>query len=458
MKYLWSGRFKEDLDELAKRFTFSISLDKNLAVFDVAGSIVHAEMLVRQKIIPRKDGKKIISGLKKIEGEIRRNQFVFKPDDEDIHTAIERRLTELIGPVAGKLHTARSRNDQIILDEKLYLKRIIPEIRSVIILLQKTLVNKAEECIEIFFPELTHFQPAQPVLFSHHLLAYVCMLERDKTRLSDTLNRINISPLGACACAGTSFKIDPVYIAKKLGFDDVFTNSVDVVSDRDFIMETVSNLGILMIHLSRMAEELILWHSSLIGFVDLPEEFCTGSSIMPQKKNPDVLELIRGKASVVLGSIVGMFSLMKGLPLSYNRDLQEDKRFLFESCEIAHLSTLIISRIIEKTKINVVDMSMACKHGYMEATDIAEFLTTKGIPFRESHYIVGNLVKKAIEKKLPLNELDELTIEKITKCKAAVKFVKSLSPEKSIRLKSSHGSTSPSFVKKEIEKWKIILK
>ncbi|MCM8758914.1 MAG: argininosuccinate lyase [Candidatus Omnitrophica bacterium] len=426
MKFLWSGRFSKELYDIAKKFTFSIGIDKNLAEFDVSGSIAHVEMLVHQRIISRKDGSRIIKGLKKIQDEIKENKFVFKPNDEDIHTAVERRLFELIGPVAGNLHTARSRNDQIVLDEKLYLKKIIPELESVIVFLQKTLVKKAEEYFDVILPELTHFQPAQPVLFSHHLLAYVCMLERDKTRLRDTLARLNIAPLGACACTGTSFNINPGYIARQFGFDDVFTNSVDVVSDRDFILETISNLGILMIHLSRMAEELIFWHSSLLGFVDLPDEFCTGSSIMPQKKNPDVLELIRGKTAVLIGNIAGIFALMKGLPLSYNRDMQEDKRFLFESCEISHLSTLIVAKVIEKMKININKMAQACNYGYIEATDIAEFLVRKGIPFRQSHHMVAELVKIAIEKNISLKELDEITIERITKVKDTVSFIKNI--------------------------------
>lgn len=458
MKYLWSGRFKDDLDDVAKRFTFSIGLDKNLAVFDVLGSIAHAEMLIRQKIITGEEGKKIIEGLRKIEEEIRKNKFVFKPDDEDVHTAIEKRLGELIGPVSGKLHTARSRNDQVVLDEKLYLKQIIPELETAIGFLQISLVDRADESLDIYIPELTHFQPAQAVLLSHHLLAYVNMFERDKTRLRDAMRRINVSPLGACACAGTSFNIDPEYIAKKLGFASVFANSIDAVSDRDFILETISILGILMVHLSRMAEELIIWHSPLIGFIDLPEEFCTGSSIMPQKKNPDVLELIRGKTSTVIGNIAGMFSLMKGLPLSYNRDMQEDKRFLFESCEIAYLSTVALAKIIKKTKINISKMSEACNTGYMEATDIAEFLTRKGIPFRQSHRIVGELVRAAVKKNVPLKQLDEFTIEKITKNKDIIKFIRNLTAEKSVNLKRSHGSTNPIQLKKELRRWKNILK
>ncbi|MCM8815538.1 MAG: argininosuccinate lyase, partial [Candidatus Omnitrophica bacterium] len=457
MNYLWSGRFSKQLHDLAKRFTFSIEIDKRLALFDVAGSIVHAMMLMKQKIISESEGKKIISGLKQIRKEIKSDTFVFKADDEDIHTAVERRLVELIGPTGGKLHTARSRNDQIVFDEKLYLKQILPDILGAITIFQKTMVTKAERSLGIFLPAFTHLQPAQPVLLSHYLLAYVSMLERDKKRIKDALTRTNISPLGACACVGTSFPVDPEYVAKKLGFDGVFNNSIDAVSDRDFILETVCCLGILMVHLSRMAEDLILWHSPLIGFVDLPEEFCTGSSIMPQKKNPDVLELIRGRTSAVIGNITGIFSLMKGLPLSYNRDIQEDKRFLFETCEISYLSIVIITKIIEKTEVNPSRMSQTCRLGYIEATDIAEFLARKGIPFRQAHHMVGKLVEEAEKKGILLKDLKESTIKKITGCSDAVDFIRQLDFEKSINLKASHGGTSIGEVKKELKRWKNIL-
>ncbi|HOK79307.1 MAG TPA: argininosuccinate lyase [bacterium] len=458
MKYIWSGRLKKDLHHLVRQFTFSIEIDKKMALFDVLGSIVHAEMLVTQKIISRQDGHRIISGLKKIQNEIKTDSFVFMPDDEDIHTAVERRLTELIGPCAGKLHTARSRNDQIVLDEKLYLKHIIPEMIASIVCFQKNLVKKAEECLGIYMPEFTHFQPAQPVLFAHHLLAYVTMCERDKDRFIDALKRINVSPLGACACVGTSFNIDPDYVAEKLNFETIFSNSIDAVSDRDFIIETISAIGILMVHLSRISEEFIIWHSPLIGFVDLPEEFCTGSSIMPQKKNPDVLELIRGKTSTVIGNLTGIFTLIKGLPLSYNRDLQEDKRFLFESCEISAVSLAILTEIIEKTKINANRMKESCKVGYIEATDIAEYLVTRGTPFRQAHHLVGKLVGIAAERNLPMAEIDEETLKMMGCDTETIHFIKTLDSQKSISLKKSKGGTGINQVKQEIKKWKSILK
>ncbi|MGC9065915.1 MAG: argininosuccinate lyase [Candidatus Ratteibacteria bacterium] len=458
MKYIWSGRLKKNLHHLVRQFTFSIEIDRKLALFDVLGSIVHVGMLVKQKIIPRQDGRKLISGLKKIQNEIKTNSFVFMPDDEDIHTAVERRLIELIGPCAGKLHTSRSRNDQIVLDEKLYLKQVIPEMIDSIVYFQKSLVEKAEECFGIYMPEFTHFQPAQPVLFSHHLLAYVAMCERDKERFIDALKRINVSPLGACACVGTSFNIAPEYVAKKLNFEKVFSNSVDVVSDRDFILETISTIGILMVHLSRISEEFILWHCPLIGFVDLPEEFCTGSSIMPQKKNPDVLELIRGKTSTVIGNLTGIFTLIKGLPLSYNRDLQEDKRFLFDSCEISAVSLAILAEIVKKTRINSNRMKQACKIGYIEATDIAEYLVTRGLPFRQAHHLVGKIVGIAVEKNLPVSEIDEETLKKMGCDAETIHFIKTLDSQKSIHLKKSKGGTGITQVKQEIRKWKSILK
>jgi len=458
MNYLWTGRLKGNLHEIAKKYTFSLEIDKNLASFDVVGSIAHVEMLVKQKIISKKDGTTIISALKKILDEINKGIFKFKEDDEDIHTAVERRLTEIIGTTGGKIHTARSRNDQIVFDEKIYLKYILPEIKSNIALLQKTILKRAEEGFGFCMPEMTHLQPAQPVLFSHHLIAYISMLERDRERISDTLKRVDISPLGACACAGTSFNIDTEYTAKKLGFSRVFSNSIDVVSDRDFILEVLADFGILMVHLSRMAEELILWHSPFFGFVDLPEDFCTGSSIMPQKKNPDVLELLRGKTSVVIGDIAGIFTLMKGLPFSYNRDLQEDKRFMFEVCEITILSVLVMAEIIRKTHFKFSRMEEACNYGYIEATDIAEFLAKKGIPFRQAHHIVSEIVGIASEKDLPLSKLDKRVIKEIVCDDDVVNFIKNLDVHKSVKNKKSQGSTGLELVKSEIEKWKNILK
>jgi len=450
--YLWTGRLKGTLHHLAKRLTFSI--DSNLILFDISGSIVHAEMLVRQKIITRREGQQIISGLKKIQAEVQKGIFIFKQEDEDIHTAVERRLVEIIGETGGKLHTARSRNDQIVLDEKLYLKQMLPEIMDKIRLLQKTLLNNAEKNFGFCMPEMTHFQPAQPVLFSHHLMAYISMFERDKERISDALNRIDVSPLGACACAGTSFGIDTQYTAKKLGFSRVFSNSIDAVSDRDFILETISHLGILMVHLSRMSEELIFWNSSLVGFVELPDEFCTGSSIMPQKKNPDVLELIRGKTSTVIANLTGIFSLTKGLVLSYNRDMQEDKRFLFETCDISYISLIIMAEILKKSHFNFAKMEKACRYGYIEATDIAEFLAKKGIPFRKAHHIVSNLTGIAFKKGIPLSKIDEKILKEMGFDKEGISFIKKIDAHVSIKNKKSDGSTGIKQVQKEIEKWK----
>jgi len=456
--YLWSGRMKKELCSVAKNFTFSIDVDKKLALFDISGSIAHVQMLVKQKIIKNHDGKKIISGLKKIRDEIRNNSFVFKENDEDIHTAIERRLNELVGSVAGKMHTARSRNDQVVLDEKLYLKNVMPEIENAISSLQSVLVDKADAYFDICIPEFTHFQPAQPVLFSHHLLAFVEMFERDKQRIQDCLKREDICPLGACACAGTSFPVDPEFVAQKLTFQQVFRNSIDAVSDRDFILETLAVNAMLMLHLSRMAEELIIWHNPLIGFVELPDEFCTGSSIMPQKKNPDVLELIRGKTSTIIGNLTGMFTLIKALPLSYNRDLQEDKRFLFESCEISHLSLILMAEIMKGTKINREKMENACHYGYIEATDIAEFLSGKGIPFRQAHHIVAKIVGFACEKGVRLFELKDTELKKLGIDDDTINFIKNLDVHKSIHLKRSPGSTGIKQVKEEVKRWKNILK
>ncbi|MCL5409159.1 MAG: argininosuccinate lyase [Candidatus Omnitrophica bacterium] len=456
MAYIWEGRLKE-LSDSAKKFTFSINIDNKLAIYDIKGSIVHVKMLDQTGIISKNESKQIEKGLKKILNEFEKNIFQFKEEDEDIHSAIERRLIEIIGKTGEKIHTSRSRNDQIVLDEKLYLKDFILQMLDRIKNLQNTILKKSEEYINTYMTEFTHFQPSQPVLLSHHLLCYVSMLERDKDRLKNCLDNINISPLGAGSGVGTSFNIDPLFSSRQLGFKKTFDNSVDAVSDRDFILETISDCGILMIHLSRLAEELIIWSCPLIDFVILPDEFCTGSSIMPQKKNPDVLELIRGKTSSVIGNISGIFSLIKGLPLSYNRDFQEDKKFLFETIEISISSLNVLKELMEEIIFNTQIMENACKKGYIIATDIAENLVKQGVPFRTAHHLTGQIVAYAIKNKKEIKDLDEKELKSIVP-QIDINFIKNLNPEKSIELKISPGGTGKQQVKKQILKWKQILK
>ncbi|MCL5408603.1 MAG: argininosuccinate lyase [Candidatus Omnitrophica bacterium] len=456
MAYMWEGRLK-GLNKTAQKFTFSLAVDRKLALYDVKGSIAHTRMLVKTGIITKNEGKQIEDGLNKILLELKKNTFLFKEMDEDIHTAIERRLTEIIGKTGEKIHTARSRNDQIVVDEKLYLKDIIPQITGKINTFQRVIVKKSEEYMGTYLPEFTHFQPSQPVLLSHHLLSYVSMLERDKTRFKNCLDNLDTSPLGAGSGVGTSFNIDPLFSGGQIGFKRIFDNSVDAVSDRDFILETISTCGILMIHLSRFAEEMIIWASPIFDFVSLPDEFCTGSSIMPQKKNPDVLELIRGKTSCITGNISGFFSLMKGLPLSYNRDFQEDKKFLFETVEISMSSLDIFTEILKKIRFNEKNMEAACNKGYILATDIAEHLVKQGIPFRSAHHLTGQIVAYAIKNNKQIDDLSENELKKIAPGINA-EFVKKLDGKKSIELKISPGGTGKKQIEKQLLKWKKTLK
>jgi len=457
MAFLWEGRLKKGiLHPMVESYTFSIVVDRKLAEYDVRGSIAHVEMLSRAKIISIKDARKLVAGLKKILREIKMGTFVFKPEDEDIHTAVERRLQELAGETGKKLHTARSRNDQVVLDEKLYLLDVIPSLMDDMVGLQKAIVRKADEVFPAVAPMFTHLQTGQPVLMSHHLLAYVCMLERDRGRMRSALDRIAVSPLGACAGVGTSFPIDPLFTARRLGFASAFSNSVDAVSDRDFIIETLAVCAITMMHLSRIAEDLILWTCPLFAFVSLPDDFCTGSSIMPQKKNPDVLELVRGKTAVTIGNIAGILALMKGLPLSYNRDLQEDKRFLFETVEILSGSLKILSQMFPGIRFDIARMAEAAKSGFSVATDIAEELVRRGIPFRDAHRLVGELAGYAAEHGILLKDIP-LEVLQTKFPKIDLSFLKNLDGNKSVRLKKSPGGTGLAQVAKEIKRWKNLL-
>lgn len=456
MKKLWAGRFREKTAKVVESFTESISFDSRLWRYDIEGSIAHAMMLGRQGIITKKEAEAIIKGLREIASEIESGKFRFREELEDIHMNIEYSLTERIGEVGKKLHTARSRNDQIALDIRLYTRSEIREIISLLRSTQIVLLEAAEKNINVIMPGYTHMQRAQPVLLSHHLLAYIHMLERDSERLRDCLKRVNVLPLGSCAMAGTSIPIDRRYVAELLGFDTVSENSIDSVSDRDILLEFLADDSILMMHLSRLAEELVLWSTEEFGFITISDAFTTGSSIMPQKKNPDVAELIRGKTGRVYGDLFSLLTIMKGLPLSYNRDMQEDKEPLFDAIDTVKAVLTVLREMIPAIKFNQDKMYKASA-GYTTATDIAEYLVKKGVPFRKAHEIAGKIVLSCIEKG---KDLTGLTLREYRGFSTLIdKDIYSvLTPEGSIKGKISYGSTSKKEVMRQIRRLKARLK
>jgi len=404
-KKLWAGRFKSGTDTTVEQFTTSLHFDKRLYRYDIIGSIAHVQMLANCKIISGRESNQIVRGLQEILKEFETGKFKFNPTDEDIHMSIEKQLKEKIGVPAGKMHTARSRNDQVILDLRLYLRDVVKDLDRLIKELQTAFINLAEKNRSIIMPGFTHLQHAQPVLFSHHLLAYFEMFDRDHDRLNEIYQRINIMPLGAGALAGTSFPIDRNNVARQLGFPAISKNSIDTVSDRDFVIEFLSCAAITMLHLSRFAEELVLWSTTEFGFIEIADAFCTGSSIMPQKKNPDVAELLRGKTGRVYGNLIALLTILKGLPLSYNRDLQEDKEPLFDTIDTLTSSLTVLTKMLPGIKVNKDRMRLMAELGYSIATDIADYLTKKGIPFRQAHEIVGKLVRYCEANQKALDEL-----------------------------------------------------
>ena len=407
---LWGGRFAAHTAGSVEAFTSSIDVDARLYRHDIEGSIAHARMLARRRIISSREAQKIVRGLKTIQREIESGRFPFSSADEDIHMNIERRLIQKIGGVGGKLHTARSRNDQVALDMRLYLREEIKTILDALEGLKRELTRGAKRYLPVIMPGYTHLQKAQPVLFSHHLLAYVDMLDRDRERMSGCLERVNVLPLGSGALAGTTFPIDRAYAARLLGFPRISKNSIDAVSDRDFVLEFLSASAILFVHLSRLAEEMILWSSEEFAFIELPDRYCTGSSMMPQKKNPDVPELIRGKSGRVFGHLQALLTVMKGLPLSYNRDLQEDKVPLFDTVDTVKASLGMMRELIRKIKVKKDRMLAAAQDGFMNATDLADYLASRGLSFRSAHALVGRVVRFCLDRhrrieELSLNEL-----------------------------------------------------
>lgn len=449
MKKPWSGRFTEKTAEIVEKYTESISFDKRLWRYDIEGSIAHTKMLAKQKIIHRLDADKIIKGLKEIYNEIEEGKFLFKEELEDIHMNIESALIEKIGDTGGKLHTARSRNDQIALDLRLYLRDEIKEINRLLLRLQKVLVDLSSRHIETVMPGYTHMQRAQPILLSHHLMAYVQMFERDIMRFEDCLKRLNVSPLGSCALAGTSIPIDRQYVAKLLGFDSVSENSIDAVSDRDFVLEFLCHASIFMMHVSRIAEEIVIWSSQEFGFIELPEAFTTGSSIMPQKKNPDVSELMRSKTGRIYGTLISLLTVMKGLPLSYNRDMQEDKEALFNAVDTLKLTITVLAQMLEKTKFNKDKLYETASEGFSTATDVAEYLAIKGLPFRTAHEITGRMIRYCIENN---KKLSDLSIKEYKSFSDLIKkdIYKFLDAHESANAKKSYGGTAAESVKLQI--------
>ncbi len=447
---IWGGRFEGETSDNLIRFNSSIDFDKNLYTQDIEGSIAHAEMLSKQKIILKKDFLEIKSGLLRIKKEIETNKFKFKIELEDIHMNIESRLIELIGESGKKLHTARSRNDQVVTDFKMWIRSDLDSVSELLRQLQEKLIIQAEDNYETLMPGYTHLQVAQPVTFGHHLLAYVEMFGRDRARIQDCKNRMNECPLGSAALAGTSYPIDRNFVAKKLNFSSPTRNSIDSVSSRDFAIEYLSVLCLIGVNLSRIAEELILWSSNGFNFIVINEEYTTGSSIMPQKRNPDAAELIRGKSNRLVGNLVNLTNLLKGLPLAYSKDLQEDKEPVFDSSENIKNCLLNMIGIIQSLKINKNKMLKALQKGFPTATDLADYLVTYlNIPFRDAHKITGKIILLAEKKDC---SLDELLLEDLRSIEPKIdgNIMKSISISSSILKKSSFGGTSPRLVLKAI--------
>jgi argininosuccinate lyase len=450
---LWGGRFREETDALVNRFNASIGFDWRLFSQDIQGSIAHCRMLARQGIIPEEEGLRIIEALGEIRREMESGEIHFDEQYEDIHSLIEGTLIERLGAAGEKIHTARSRNDQVAVDIRLYLRDVIERISRLIEATQAALVELAEDNSALLMPGYTHLQRAQPVLLAHHLLAYYEMLKRDRQRLQESRKRVNVLPLGSAALAGSTFSLDREMVAEELGFDRISENSMDAVGDRDFVVEFLADAAMLMMHLSRFSEELVIWSTQEFGFVSIADAFCTGSSIMPQKKNPDVPELIRGKSGRVYGHLMSLLTTMKGLPLTYNKDMQEDKEALFDAADTVENCLAVTSRLLKNIHFNEDRLQNAVRSGYLVATDLAEYLVGKGIPFREAHAVVGKLVLSAQERQKELHEM------KLSELKHFCSRIEAdvydwLDPESSIRKRNLPGGTGTETVQECIRKAK----
>ena len=442
---LWGGRFEKSTDEMINEFQASINFDKRMYREDIEGSMAHAKMLAVQKIISVDDAQKICAGLEKILAAIDAGEFEFSVAREDIHMNVEAALTEAIGAAGGRLHTARSRNDQVALDTHLYMRRQVREVQRLILQLQAELVKAAEKNRDVIFPGYTHLQRAQPILFSHHLLAYFSMLQRDFDRFEGVHSRADLMPLGAGALAGTTFPIDRNFVARELKFSALYSNSLDAVSDRDYLLEFLSAASILMVHLSRFSEEIILWCSREFSFVELDDAHCTGSSMMPQKKNPDVPELVRGKAGRVFGHLTALLTTVKALPLAYNKDLQEDKEGVFDALDTVKFSLAVFAQIVAGMKVRKENMRRAVEEDFSNATDAADYLVKKNLPFRQAHEVAGKLVHHCIARGVYLKDLTLDDFKKFSPLFDA-DIHEAIKPETCVAARNSQGGTSPAQV------------
>ncbi len=448
-KRMWGGRFAEETDALVQQFNASIEVDKALALQDIQGSTAHAKMLAEQAVLTSDEAERIIGGLESVRADIEAGTFEWQVDLEDVHMNIERALTERVGAVGGKLHTARSRNDQVATDFRLWLREKTYELIDLLTATRAVFVDLAEANLDAIMPGYTHLQVAQPVLFSHHVLAYYEMFTRDQGRFTDSLKRLNVSPLGAGALAGTGFPIDRARTAALLSFSEPARNSLDAVSDRDFALEFLSAASILMMHLSRLSEELILWSSQEFGFVTLPDSHTTGSSIMPQKKNPDVSELVRGKTGRVYGNLMALLTVMKGLPLAYNKDMQEDKEGVFDTAATLSVCLKLTVSMLPKMRLNKERMYHAAGRAYSNATDLADYLAKKGLPFREAHETVGKLVALGVKEG---KDLQDLSLESLRSASSLVEedVYEVLRLEAVVNARNSYGGTSAAQVERQI--------
>ncbi|MCR8632428.1 argininosuccinate lyase [Paenibacillus radicis (ex Xue et al. 2023)] len=449
MSKLWGGRFTKKTDQLVEEYTASILFDKELAEEDIQGSLAHVTMLGKCGILPLDDVEKIKDGLHKVQNIIRRGEMEFSVSDEDIHMNIEKALIDEVGPVGGKLHTGRSRNDQVATDMHLYLRKRVVEFVGLLNKLQDALIEQAKGNLDTIVPGYTHLQRAQPILFAHHLMAYVSMFQRDIERLQDSYKRINVLPLGAGALAGTTFPIDRHYVAQQLGFDGVYENSLDAVSDRDFIIEFLSNASMIMMHLSRLSEEMVLWSSTEFRFVELDDAFCTGSSIMPQKKNPDVPELVRGKTGRVYGNLFGLLTVLKSLPLAYNKDMQEDKEGMFDTVRTLQGALQLFAPMVSTMKVNKDRMRQAVNQDFSNATDIADYLVNKGLPFRQAHEVIGKTVLYCIQNQKFLLDLKLEEYHQFSKL-FEQDIYNVLQPEQVVNARNVYGGTATNQVSEAI--------
>jgi len=448
---LWGGRFEGRTSFLVEGFTQSLDYDRYLYAYDIAGSVAHARMLAARGVLTFEESAKLIHGLKQVQEEIESGEFFWSTELEDVHMNIEKRLTEIIGPVGQKLHTGRSRNDQVALDFRLFAVESLASLQIELKGLMDSLLFQARSNQETILPGYTHLQPAQPVSLAHHLLAYVQMFKRDFERAGDALKRTRVSPLGAAALAGTTYPLDPEMVAEELGFDSAFANSMDAVSDRDFALEALFVCSMIMTHLSRLCEEIIIWSNPGFGFIKLPDAYSTGSSIMPQKKNPDVAELIRGRTGSVFGRLMSLLTTMKALPLTYNRDMQEDKEPLIEAHRTVVTSLKVMSGMVRELTFDEQAMKAALKKGFLNATEMADYLTSRGMPFRQAHHVTGQAVAYAEKKGLGLEELDLEELQGFSG-KIGKDIFEVLDYRQAVKRRKTPGGTGPESVALQIEK------